>query len=252
MEKNPEYNRYVSFIRCQLTPEKGAETGKKKTCVKPVITITRQTGSGGHLLANKLAEYLQNHVPTRCSWAVFDQNLVEKVLEEHNLPKEFGKYMPEGKVSLINDMVEELLGLHPPSWDLVRQTAETILHLASAGNVIIVGRAANVITKMMPHTFHIRLIGSFETRVERIMRMGNMSRKEAENFVRREDEAKIKYLKHYFNEDANNPLLYHLVINTDLIDPEEAAVYVGDIIIKRFNLTPEKPQEETVPTPLLP
>ncbi len=252
MEKNPEYNRYVSFIRCQLTPEKGVEAGKKRTCVKPVITVTRQTGSGGHLFANKLAEYLQNRVPTRCSWAVFDQNLVEKVLEEHNLPKEFAKYMPEDRNSLINDMVEELLGLHPPSWELVRQTTETILHLAHAGNVIIVGRAANVITQKMPNTFHIRLVGSFERRVERIMRLGNMSRKAAENFVKKEDEAKIKYLKHYFNENPENPLQYHFIINTDLIEPEEAAIYVGNAIIKRFKLIPEKAEEETLPTPMLP
>lgn len=252
MEKNADFNRCVSFIRCQITPEKEGKIGEQKKCVKPVITVTRQTGSGGHLFANKLAEYLQTNAPTKCSWAVFDQNLVEKVLEEHNLPKELAKYMPEDKRSLINDMVEELFGLHPSSWTLVRQTAETILHLAQAGNVILVGRAANIITHKMPNTFHIRLIGSFERRVERIMRMGNMNRKDAENYVRKEDEARVNYLKHYFNQDPNNPLLYHLIINTDLIEPEEAAIIVGEAIIKRFHLIPEKTQEEPTLTPLLP
>ncbi len=252
MEQNPDYNRCVSFIRCQFSQPPETKSSSEKQCVKPVITITRQTGSGGHLLANKLAEYLQKRIPVKCSWAVFDQNLVEKVLEEHNLPKEIANYMPEDKRSLINDMVEELLGLHPPTWTLVEQTARTILHLAQAGNVIIVGRAANVITNKLPNTFHVKLVGSFETRVSRIMKMGNMKQKEAEHYVKKEDEARVNYVKYYFNKDPNDPLLYHMIINTDLIPPEEGAIIVGETVIRHFNLIPEQPKAEQILTPVLP
>ncbi len=252
MEIKNDYNSCVSFMRSQLTPasEAGKETQKK--CVKPVITITRQTGSGGHLLANKLAEYLHKNTPKECAWAVFDQNLVEKVLEEHNLPKEISKYMPEAKRSILNDMVEEALGLHPPSWELIRQTTETILGLAQSGNVIIVGRAANVITRNMPNTFHVRLIGSFERRVERIMQMGNLTRKEAENHLKTEDTEQVRYLKHYFETIPNDPLLYHLIVNTDLIEPEEAATIIGDIVIKRFNLNKTYSSDESIMETVVP
>jgi len=251
MDTNPAFNRCVSFIKCQFSTAGEKKEPCQKQQIKPVITITRQTGSGGNTLANKLSEYLQQKVPTHCSWAVFDQNIVESVLEEHNLPKEMAKYMPEDKRSLINDMIEELFGLHPSSWELVKKTAETILHLAQAGNVIIVGRAANVITSMMPTAFHVRLVGSFEVRVNRIVSLGKMSHKEAEQYVRKEDEARINYLRHYFNKDPNDPLLYHLIINTDKISPEEAAIAVGDAVIRHFNLLNHKKSEEPILTPAI-
>lgn len=251
MDTNPDFNRCVSFIKCQFSQAGGKKEPSQKQEIRPVITITRQTGSGGNTLANRLAEYLQKKVPAHCSWAVFDQNIVESVLEEHNLPKEMANYMPEDKRSLINDMIEELFGLHPSSWVLVRKTAETILHLAQAGNVILVGRAANVITSMMPTAFHVRLVGSFEVRVNRIMALKKMSLKEAEHYVRKEDEARVNYLKHYFGKDPNDSLLYHLIINTDKISPEEGAVIVGEAVIRHFNLLNEKQEAEPELTPII-
>jgi cytidylate kinase len=78
-----------------------------------------------------------------------------------------------------------------------------------------------------------------------------MSHKEAEQYVRKEDEARINYLRHYFNRDPNDPLLYHLIINTDKISPEEAAIVVGDAVIRHFNLLNHKKSEEPILTPAI-
>ncbi|MCX7965201.1 MAG: cytidylate kinase-like family protein, partial [Syntrophorhabdaceae bacterium] len=68
-----------------------------------------------------------------------------------------------------------------------------------------------------------------------------MTEDEAITYVKKEDEAKSRYIKDNFGEDINNPLLYHLIINTDLISHEEAARLIGDTVIKRFKLdVPEK------------
>ena len=71
---------------------------------------------------------------------------MDKVLQEHNLPERVAKFMPEDRTSEIADTMEELFGLHPPSWLLVRKVTETILHLAELGNVILIGRGAAVVT----------------------------------------------------------------------------------------------------------
>ena len=41
---------------------------------------------------------------------------------------------------------------------LVHKTAKTILQLAEMGNVIIIGRGANVVTAHMNNIFHVRLV----------------------------------------------------------------------------------------------
>ena len=75
--------------------------------------------------------------------------------------------MPEDRRSYIKDVMEELVGLRPPSWVMASQVAETILHLVEAGHVILVGRGASFITARMPNVFHVRLIASLPKRVER-------------------------------------------------------------------------------------
>src|ERR1035438_7694939 len=144
------------------------------------VTISRQTGSGAHVVAEKLAACLQAHTPSDARpWTVFDRNLVEKVLEDHNLPQRLARFMPEDRVSEIADTMDELFGLHPPSWTLVRQTTETILHLAELGNVILIGRGATVITGKLDYVFHVRLVGSLGKRVAHIQELHRLSKQAA-------------------------------------------------------------------------
>ena len=51
--------------------------------------------------------------------------------------------------------------------------------------------------------------------------------------IHREDRGRNRYLKKYFDTDIEDPLLYHLIINTDLIPYEEAARIIADAVLKR-------------------
>jgi cytidylate kinase len=141
--------------------------------------------------------------------------------------------MPEDRVSEIANTMDELFGLHPPSWTLVRQTTETILHLAELGNVIVIGRGATVITSKLDYVFHVRLVGSLEKRVAHIQELHNLNQKAALALIRREDRGRRRYLKTHFNTDLDDPLLYHLVINTDLVSYDKAAQIIADATLKR-------------------
>jgi cytidylate kinase len=50
---------------------------------------------------------------------------------------------------------------------------------------------------------------------------------------RREDRGRKRYLKRYFDTDLDDPMLYHLVINTDLVPYEEAARIIADAVLER-------------------
>src|SRR5262245_18529365 len=118
---------------------------------RPVVMIARQSGCGAQGVAEKLAAYLE--APAQESswpWKVFDSNLVRKVLADHKLPRRFARFMSEDRASELSDTMDELLGMHPLAWTLVRHTTETILQLAHRGNVILIGRGANVVTKNLP------------------------------------------------------------------------------------------------------
>ena len=233
---NTQYGleRCRTFINAQLqTAGKGAEAAEAGV-PRRAVTISRQTGSGAYSVAEKLAAFLQARSPKdACPWTVFDRNLVEKVLEDHNLPQRLAQFMPEDRVSEIADTMDELFDLHPPSWTLVRQTTDTILRLAELGNVILIGRGATFITSKFDYVFHVRLVGSLERRVKHIQEVAHLSKEDALARIRREDRGRERYLKKYFNTDLNDPLLYHLVINTDLVPYEEAARIIADAVMER-------------------
>ena len=233
MNSTIDLEKCLAFINCQLHPITRSGRGEQSRKFN-AVTISRQTGSGGHDLAEKLAALLQGEEPQPGRpWTVFDRNLVEKVLADHHLPTRLSRFMPEDHVSEITDIMDELFGLHPPSWVLVRQTAETILRLAKLGNVIIIGRGANVITSRLPHVFHVRLVGSLARRVERLAELNQITQQEASRLAAHEDVARHRYLKQFFGKNIDDPLLYHLVINTDLTGLNEAAGMIA------LNLVPQ-------------
>ncbi len=235
MWKNIGYEQCLSYVNCQLQPG-GSSVRFPGVPLHPAITISRMTASGGRTIASKLAEYLQERAPVDRQWTVFDKNLIERVLEEHHLPKSTAEFMPENHKAMLGDMVEEFLGLHPSLWTLVHQTADTILRLARAGNVILVGRGANVITAKLENMFHVRLVGSLQKRVKRAEEVFKLDRAHAEHFLRSEDKGRRRYLKEHFDQDIDDPLLYDLVINTDRVPYDDAARLIGEEVIHRFNL----------------
>lgn len=236
MSDRTSIDRAQTYIDCQL--ELGIKpSGWRKALKKqPSVTISRQAGAGGLTVADDLAEYLQKHAPKpSVPWTVFDRNLVDVVLKKLNLPARLAAALPEDRVSYVSDMVEELLGLHPPSDALIRQMSATILHLADMGNVILIGRGANVITAKLENVLHVRLVGSVEKRIERVMAYYHLGRKAAAAFVEQEDSGRRRYLKKNFGKEIEDPLLYHLVINTDRITRDAVTSIVGQAVIEMMS-----------------
>jgi cytidylate kinase len=184
---------------------------------QPSITISRQSGAGATTVAEMVAERLNAIVKpaeTEAAWTVFDKNLAKETLVEHKLPLDLERFMVEDARLPVESIVEELLGIHPNTWWLAQQTTKTILHLASMGRAIMVGRGAEVITQLLPYVLHVRLVAPLSKRISQAGDFYGLSANEAAMKVSQEDDARRRYLRRYFDSDCDNPLLYHLVINT--------------------------------------
>jgi len=207
------------------------------------VAISRETGSGAIRIAETLAKYLQTQAPCACGgrpWTVFDKTLIDTILDDQHLPKRLARFLPEERVSAIRDTVDEILGLHPPSWVIIRESAETILRLAELGKVILVGRGATVITKHMPFVLRVRLVGSLERRIARVQEMEHLTRPEAAAYIRRSDRGRLGYAKEYFHKDLRDALLHDVTINTDQFSENDVAQLIGKAMMQRLpNLQPE-------------
>ena len=231
MIQTPNLEHCLSFINSQL---QNADESKAFAAngVRRAVTISRQTGCEALAVAEKLAHYLQERSPKNaCPWTVFDRNLIDKVLEDHNLPACLAKFLPEDRASELEDFLNELFAVRPPSSTIVHQTAETILKLAALGNVILIGRGGSVITAKLPDVLHVRLVAPFEKRVEHIHKSQGMTGAEARKFCLTEDCGRERYLKKYFDADINDPLLYHMVINTGRLNYDVVARLIGEAVL---------------------
>jgi hypothetical protein len=212
-----------------------SETLPHKTHHYPCITISRETGAGAEMVCEELIKILepvseQNDV----SWTFFDRGLIEKVLEDHNLPKQLSKYLEEEKYRYISGDVDVLLGIHPSQWTLLHKMTESILQLARMGKVIIVGRGANIITAKLKNSFHVRLVAPLHERVKHIMEIENIGEKEAEAFVKQKDKGRREYIKSSFSKNIEDLELYHLMVNTGLMSYKESAEIIAAAVMKRF------------------
>src|SRR5262245_17944107 len=104
MNSTGSVERCLSFINCHLQSPKPIPGARRNMSHFRAITISRQAGSGGH----ELAEHLALQLPALDAepaglWTIFDRNLVEKVLQDHNLPARLSRFMPEDRVWAISD-----------------------------------------------------------------------------------------------------------------------------------------------------
>lgn len=233
MKTNIGLEHCASFINCHTA------TGGKESYLGEAppprwfVTISRQGGCNAHGVGEKLAGILQaREQPGTPPWTIFDRNLVEKVLADHHLPQRLREFMPEDRHSEIADILEELFELHPPTETLLRQTNDTVVRLAELGGCIIIGRAANLITRRLRAGFHIRLIGSLARRAERTVEFDKLDPEAALARVREQDQARARYVKKYFHADIDAAEHYHLVVNTDHFDAEQAARIISEAMLQ--------------------
>ena len=194
-----------------------------------------QAGCGAAVIAEKLARYLQENSSDGKPWKVFDSNLIHQVLEDHNLPARLARFLPEDRVSQLDDIVADIFDVRPPVQTMIQQMSETVLKLAFLGNVILIGRGSNVITAKVPHVLHVRLVAPLEQRIEHALRLYpefNKNEVQARKFCVSQDRARARYVKKYFNADVNDPLLYHLTINTGQVGYDETARIIGEAVLR--------------------
>lgn len=233
MNSNVNYDQCLSFLNTQIKPT--ARPSAKIATQFRAVTISRQTGSGGNAIAERLVATLgRSNAKSPSPWAVFDKNLIEKVLEDHQLPGRLAKFFPEDRLLELKDMMDDVFGMLPDGWKMVEHTSETMLQLAALGKVVLVGRGGNLVARKLPDVLHVRLVGSLETRAQRLTESRSVTRKAALDLIAKEDTGRRRYVKKYFNADIDDPLLYHIVINTDLVSLEDAASLLSGIVAEGF------------------
>tara|TARA_R110002096_G_scaffold387471_4_gene581656 strand:- start:2532 stop:3284 length:753 start_codon:yes stop_codon:yes gene_type:complete len=222
-------NRMKSFLRGRLA-EEAYQSGE---VFRPSLTISRQCGSGADRIGQRLVEYLDEADESAThGWALFDQSLIGRVIEDHKLPDTVGPYLAKNAKFSAVQALEESLNLDPSKWTLFNYTSKTIRLLCTLGNAIIVGRAGNYVSADLANTFHVRLVGSIPMRKQRIQARHLVSSLESEKLINETDLSRSKFVKRYTHSEIEDPSAYHLTINTDDMDDNTITSILADSLLE--------------------
>jgi cytidylate kinase len=211
--------------------------------IRPLaITISREAGAGAITIAEMVRQRLTaaEAAPSSSPWAVFDANLANQVLKDHQLPPDLARFMAEDARLPVDAIVEEILGLHPSGWTFVQHTTQTVLRLAGLGHSIVVGRGGNIITARVANVFHVRLVASLVTRIRHSAEYYHLSEGEAAKFVREQDQARRRYVRRYFNAEIDDPTLYDVTLNTGRMGFVRAAEVIAEAGLRHHQAFAER------------
>jgi cytidylate kinase len=129
--------------------------------------------------------------------------------------------------------IDELgfLGLRPTAkeWRAYQSHVERMIcELADEGEVVIVGRGGQVVLRDYPDVLHVRVVAPLEMRLARLQQVRKVSSEAAHACLEASDKVRARYLRRAHSVRIDDPSLYHLTINTGLLDLTRAA----DLIIQ--------------------
>jgi cytidylate kinase len=212
--KTQSMDKYINAQIKYWQQQKNTISPQEKKRYRQFITITREYGCSGYSIAKEIVKILNSgEKKPEPLWAAYERGVLDRVMKDMGLSSHLTRTFTDDAQKALTDILKTAFGSLPPQVAVYQKLAETIRLLAANGNVVIVGRASNVITRGMIGGYHVMIIAPMEYKVKNIMKLKNLAKKEAEKLVIENTTRRENYIKEYVNFDITDPNNYDLVIN---------------------------------------
>jgi cytidylate kinase len=201
----------------------------------PIITISRQYGSGGSEVAERAAQML--------GWELLDNAVVDAVAAQLGVSVEEVKAREE-RVPTLVERLSSALAMGSQEWvnpaNATRPTDEEMLEVtkriveeaASRGPVVIVGRGAQSMLSSREDALHVFCYAPRKVLIARSMQRDSVGAAEAARIVDDTNRRRRDWVRLHFNRDWPAHEDYHLALNTGWLGIEGAA----DLIVQAARL----------------
>jgi len=192
---------------------------KEEVAPVPVISISREPGSGGRILAQNIAE--------KHALDLFHQEVIHEMAASAKVSKIFMQTLDEKGLSVLEHWIASTVHqrqMWPDQY--LQHLMKVIGTIGKHGNAVIIGRGANFI--LPPEgRFRARVVAPRKVRIANVAREHGVSRDEAKRRITRTESDRRAFIRKYFNADIADPANYDLIVNTETIDIDRAAATVG-------------------------
>ncbi len=180
-----------------------------------IVTLSGETGALRYELAQEVCERGGLLLVDRRTLMEAVQGLVDITREEHQLLAEEGPAlldMGNRRRRVFAALLESVL-----------------LQYAQMGNVVLLGRGANFLMRLVPGVLRVRVVAPLEIRAQRLAKRENMELDRARQLATVIDQQRRAYIAHIFNADWASALHYDLVLNMGRLTLEQAASTILDL-----------------------
>ncbi len=196
----------------------------------PVITISRQFGSGGHEIGEKLARQL--NVP------FYDKALIAMAAKQSGLSEEVFAHADEKATSsLLYSMVmgsysfgARVPGINemPINDKLFIIQSDIIKKAAGEGPCVVIGRCADYILREHDNCLNVFVHADKETRIKRSVAKKDCEERKAADFVTKKDKQRANYYNFYSNKRWDDLQNYDITIDTSRFTIDQAVELLID------------------------
>ena len=192
-----------------------------------IITIGREYGCGGRLVAKKLAEKL--------GFAYYDTDLISLAAEKTGMTESYVKEIEQKKVSnFLYSLFLPGQTLTLPDQVFIAQ-AEVIRSAAEKESCVFVGRCADYILKDFGNCVNLFLYAPLETRIRRVcVEYKEIDRNQAEAYIARKDKERSSYYNYFSTNIWGNYKNYDLCIDCR-IGIDATVELIEDFLKLRFS-----------------
>lgn len=171
-----------------------------------IISVGREFGSGGHLIAEKLAE--------KFNLPLYDYNLLKEIAKEKDIEaSRLEQYDEIPKNRLFSRSVRGYN--NSPQENIANMQFEFIQKKAKEGkSFVIVGRCSEAILKEYPGLVSIFILADMKCKIERISNLHNLTNTEAEVMINRQNKKRKEYHNYYCTGKWGDSRNYDISINS--------------------------------------
>jgi cytidylate kinase len=196
--------------RWQLTRTEEKNKGARIS----VITISREAGSGGNILAKRLSDQLE--------FDLFYQEFIHNMAESAHVSVRLLETLDEKGASVLEEWISSIVNkrhLWPDQY--LQHLMKIIGTIGKHGRAVIVGRGANFVLPP-EQRLSVRVIAPLKTRLLNVSQEFSVSVDEVRPRVLKTESDRKAFIKKYFNDDIRHPLNYDLIINTGTLSIDDA------------------------------
>lgn len=191
-----------------------------------VVTIEREFGSGGHEIGEALAKKL--------GIGFYDYNLIEKTAKETGLPSERVRKNEERIGGVLYALYNQNFAFTQESestQDAIFDAQKKILRdITAKESCVVVGRLSSYILRMRPNTLHIFISAKEEFRAKRIAERAQVTEAQAMEMVKKEDELRHSYCRHFTGQPWGLARHYRLCLDTSAYGLDESLRIIGEAL----------------------